>query len=289
MLRRLSTSLLPGAAGATQIAFASHSPMFVSLTHADEIRLVRRTDCEDSDYKQCELRALDLSEVARKLERATGKPEGTFSAETLKPRLHILGTELAEGFFADGIVLVEGRSDRAALAAAAQLLGANFEAAGIAVLSVEGKNNLDRPYLIFRELGIPVFVVWDCDCGTNDHKPATNLALTRLVRPDEEIDQPDEETVVAASYAHFEVTLERLIKDEITADVYNACLATACEPFGFDASNDAQKIPTVMHGLLAEAKNQGRTCASLEALVRAIWLHLKNTELPIPAGQAAAA
>jgi hypothetical protein len=120
-------------------------------------------------------------------------------------------------------------------------------------------------------------------------KPATNLALTRLVRPDEEIDQPAEQTVVAASYAHFEVTLERLIKDEITTDVYDASLATACAPFGFDTSSDAQKIPTVMHDLLTDAKNQGRTCASLEALVRAIWLHLKNTELQIPAAQGVAA
>lgn len=169
VLRRLSTGHLPGATGTTQIAFASHSPMFVSLTNADEIRLVRRVECDDSEFKQCELRSLDLNEIARKLEKVAGKAVGSFSAETLKPRLHILGTELAEGFFADGVVLVEGRSDKAALCAVAQHLNVSFEASGIAVLSAEGKNNLDRPYLIFRELGIPVFPIWDCDCGTNDH------------------------------------------------------------------------------------------------------------------------
>lgn len=46
---------------------------------------------------------------------------------------------LAEGFFATGVVLIEGRSDKAALTASAQVLGLNFEAAGIAVLSAEGK------------------------------------------------------------------------------------------------------------------------------------------------------
>jgi hypothetical protein len=50
--------------GVTQVAFACHSPMFVSLGRANEIRLVRRTDCEDTQFKQCELKALDLAEVA---------------------------------------------------------------------------------------------------------------------------------------------------------------------------------------------------------------------------------
>lgn len=171
VLRSLSGGALPGVEGVTQVAFACHSPMFVSLGRADEIRLVRRTDCEDTQFKQCELKALDLAEVAQSLERGWGHPEGTFSAATLAPRLHILGTELAEGFFANGVVLVEGRSDKAALSAMARLMGRSFEAAGIALLSAEGKENLDRPLVVFRSLGIPTYVIWDCDEGTNNAKP----------------------------------------------------------------------------------------------------------------------
>jgi len=279
VLRRLSSQVLPGTAGATQIAFASHSPMFVSLTHADEIRLVRRTECEGAEHKQCELRSLDLGEVAKKLEAAHGKPVGSYSAETLKPRLHILGSELAEGFFADGIVLVEGRSDRAALIATARLLGVEFEAGGIAILSVEGKNNLDRPYLIFKELGIPIYPVWDCDCGTKDYKAATNLVLSRLVRPDEKLASPVENTTIDVDHAHFEVNLDSCIKKELTPELYQSCLEIACAPFGFDAGGDAQKVPEVMHGLLVCAAEKGVRCKSLEDLVRAIWLHLKGVSL----------
>ena len=276
VLRRLSTTALPGAAGATQIAFASHSPMFVSLAHSDEIRLVRRTDCTDSDLKQCELRALDLEAVARKLERATGKPPNTYSAESLKPRLHILGTELAEGFFADGIVLVEGRSDRAALVAAARQMNLDFEAAGIALLPVEGKNNLDRPFLIFRELGIPVFMIWDCDVGTKDHKAAVNLALDRLMNPDADLQAPSEETEVAQGHAHFRVTLEQCMRDELGSDRYDDWLKEACEPYGFDPSKDAQKIPDVMSALLAKAAAAGQQAETLESIVRSIWQHLRG-------------
>lgn len=279
VLRQLSAGTLPGATGATQIIFASHSPMFVSLRDADEIRLVRRTDCENGEYKQCSLCALDLNSVARKLERCHGKPVGTWSAETLKPRLHILGTELAEGFFADGVVLVEGRSDRAALSAAARLLGVSFEEAGIAVLSVEGKNNLDRPYLIFRALGIPTYVAWDCDCGTKDHKPVANLALCRMTNPNDAIEVPVEGLMIAEQYSHFEGTLEKTIKAELTPDIYDACLKAACEPFGFDPGTDAQKVPDVMFELLAAAANQGCRSSSLEGLVKAIWLYLTGRPL----------
>src|SRR3546814_2546034 len=84
--------------------------------------------------------------------------------------------------FANGVILGEGRSDKAALTATARMLVVSFEAAGIAILSAEGKANLDRPYVIFRELGIPTFILWDCDQQLPEDKrsPAIDLALSKL-------------------------------------------------------------------------------------------------------------
>ena len=274
VLRSLSGGALPGVEGATQVAFACHSPMFVSLGRANEIRLVRRTDCEDTHFKQCELKALDLAEVARSLESGWGHPEGTFSAATLVPRLHILGTELAEGFFANGVVLVEGRSDKAALSAVARLMGRSFEAAGIALLSAEGKENLDRPLVVFRSLGIPTYVVWDCDEGTNNAKPQTDLALARLCRPDAEAVPQPVGTRVEDCYAHFAVTLERTLKDEVGAERHAACLAAACEPFGISPSKDTQKIPEVVYRMMSAAREDGAEFATLKSMIEAIWLHI---------------
>ncbi len=145
VLRGLSSGTLPGVQGHTQVIFCSHSPMFISMSKADEIRLIRRSASADGALKQCSLQALDLKSVVRKLERGWAKPVGSYSAQTLIPRLHILGAELAEGFFANGVILVEGRSDKAALMATARILGINFEAAGIAILSAEGKRTLTAP------------------------------------------------------------------------------------------------------------------------------------------------
>ncbi|MBU2587564.1 MAG: ATP-dependent endonuclease [Alphaproteobacteria bacterium] len=284
VLRGLSSGTLPGVQGHTQVLFGSHSPMFISMGKADEIRLARRSACADSAFKQCSLQALDLDVVAQKLECGWDKPAGSFSAKTLMPRLHILGAELAEGFFANGIILVEGRSDKAALMATARMLGVNFEAAGIAILSAEGKANLDRPYVIFRELGIPTFLLWDCDQHLPEGKrsPATDLALSKLAKPDQVINAAPTGDQVSDCYAHFGKTLEHRLKEDITADIHAACLAAACEPFGVHPSNDTQKIPEVVYQTLLRAKEHGRESDMLKNVVRSIWRFFRDEDLPDP-------
>lgn len=284
VLRGLSSGTLPGARGHTQIIFGSHSPMFISMGKADEIRLTRRSACDDSEFKQCSLQALDLGIVSQKLERGWDKPAGSYNAQTLMPRLHILGAELAEGFFASGVILVEGRSDKAALTATALMLGVNFEAAGIAILSAEGKSNLDRPYVIFRELGIPTFLLWDCDHHLPEakRKPATDLALSKLAKPDQVFDAAPTDDLVSDCYAHFGNSLEHRLKQDITPEIHAECLAAACEPFGVEPSNDTQKIPEVVYQTLRRAQEQGRESDMLKSVVRAMWRFFHDEDLPDP-------
>lgn len=282
VLRGLSSGTLPGAQGQTQVIFGSHSPMFISMGKADEIRLTRRAPCEDSEFKQCALQALDLSIVAQKLASAWDKPPEQFTAQTLVPRLHILGTELSEGFFANGVILVEGRSDKAALAATARMLGVNFEAAGIAILSAEGKANLDRPYVIFRELGIPTFILWDCDqhLPENKRSPATDLALNRLANPNQEIDAAPMADLIADHYAHYEKALEQKLKEDLIPEVHTSCLTAACEPFGVHPNKDSQKIPDIVYETLISANELGQRSEMLVNLVRAMWRYFRDEEIP---------
>jgi putative ATP-dependent endonuclease of OLD family len=281
VLRKLSEGTLPGAEGPTQIAFASHSPMFVSMPNVDEIRFVRRVSREGGDFKECELKALDLGAVAQSLEFAAGKPAGTFTAESLQARLHILGPELSEGFFADAIVLVEGRSDKAALVAVADQLGVSFEGAGIAVLSAEGKTCIDRPLLIFRELGIPTYPIWDCDSDKppKDARPEQNLLLLRAAQPGVEDNAPPQDTRIEEHYACFAANLETILRAEITPAIYDLCLETVCDDYGAGRA-DAQKNPEIMKALLAQAADQGASSPTLKAIVRRIWTSLKGIELP---------
>lgn len=282
VLRGLSSGTLPGVQGHTQIIFGSHSPMFISMGKADEIRLTRRVSCEDSEFKQCALRALDLSNVAQKLRTGWDKPPEQYTAQTLIPRLHILGAELSEGFFANGVILVEGRSDKAALTATARMMGVSFEAAGIAILSAEGKANLDRPYVIFRELGIPTFILWDCDQQLPEDKrsPAIDLALSKLAKPDQQFQAAPTTDLIADCYAHFEKTLELKLKEDLTPAIHTECLAVACEPFGVHPNKDSQKIPDVVYQMLLRAKEQGHESEMLTNLVRAMWRFFRDEEIP---------
>ncbi|GJE57286.1 ATP-dependent nuclease [Methylobacterium thuringiense] len=282
VLRGLSSGTLPGVQGHTQVIFGSHSPMFISMGRADEIRITRRAPCSDSEFKQCNLLTLDLGNIASKLEKAWGKEEGTFSGQALMPRLHILGAELAEGFFARGVILVEGRSDRAALTAVARMLGVNFEAAGIAILSAEGKANLDRPFVIFRELGIPTFIIWDCDqhLPVGKRSPTIDLALSKLANQDNEIASAPISDNIGTCYGHFGKCLEHKLMEDLTPDVHGECLAAACEPFGIHPNKDTQKIPEVVYQMLFRAKEQGRESNMLKNIVRTMWQFFNNEELP---------
>ena len=282
VLRGLSSGTLPGAQGHTQIIFGSHSPMFISMGKANEIRLARRKPCPDVDYKHCSLQTLDLNVVAQKLELGWDKDPGTFNGQTLLPRLHILGAELSEGFFASGVVLVEGRSDKAALTATALMLGVDFEASGIAILSAEGKGNLDRPYVIFRELDIPTYILWDCDLKTDENQAlsGSNLALSKLAKPELSFDQVQTDDIIGDCYACFKVNLEHKLKEEITHDVFNACLTEACVPFGIVPSKDTQKIPEVVFKTLTQAKEQGYESEMLKDIVRSIWRFFHDEEIP---------
>lgn len=274
VLRQLSAGTLPGADGQTQVLFASHSPHFISLRHADEIRLARRVVDDEMPFKQCSISSLNLDIVAQKLEIACQRPQGSFSAASLVPKLHIVGNDVAEGFFANGIVLVEGRSDKAALDATIQLLGRNFESAGIAVLSVEGKGNLFSPLAIFRELGIPTFCLWDCDLDHKRPKPLPNLHLMRLLNPQPEQNESPATTLVGAHFAHFQNNLESTLREDIGVDCFNDSVSAACQEYDYPVTDDIIKMPEIMHETIIRANLAGQRSATLCTAVNAIWLHL---------------
>ena len=150
---------------------------------------------------------------------------------------------------------------------------------GIAVLSAEGKGNLDKPYAIFRALGIPVYVLWDCDNGAKASDAALNKALLRLVRPVENLQEAAATDYIGEHYAHFANTLETVMKNELTGAIHAECLASACQPFGLTPSESNHKIPEVMFQTLLAAKALGAECATLNALMGAVWQHLVGVEI----------
>jgi len=279
VLSQLSNGELPGVATQTQVLFATHSSLFVSMDRFDEVRLARRHKTADASHKECRLSWATLADVAQTLELAHGARPGEYTAEGLKARLHIIDSEIAEGLFADLAVLVEGAGDRAAILAEASGRGEDFEALGIAVLVADGKSNLDKPAAIFSSLGVPAFVVWDCDKKNGEIKGApTNRALQKLMgRPADSI--ADALSTISDTYACFETKLETVIKNEIGGELYQRLLDEVKNTYGILRNNGAEKAPFAMRRLLERANAEGKTSATLRKIVDAILALRKLQDL----------
>jgi putative ATP-dependent endonuclease of OLD family len=269
VLSRLSSGTLPGVVNKTQVIFASHSPYFVSMERFDQIRLARRAVNQQTSTKECILRESQLTEVVRMLEMSRQVPAGTWTAETLLSRLHIVTSELSEGFFADVVLLVEGESDKAAFRAAASTRDIDLEALGVAVLQVGGKNNLDRPAAIFMALKIPVYVVWDCDRkNTTTDDEDSNRALQRL------LGVPENEIVAATSrvtesYACFERNLETTLIEEF-GPAYEVAILKALGEFGLKEKKDAVKAAPVMQAVLSMLEADGLRSTILDSIIQKV-------------------
>ena len=267
VLLNLAEGAIPSVAENTQVIYATHSPLFVGLDRFAQIRVLRKVTREDGKPRTTQLKKTDKGAVARELGQARDRKGKIFTADTLEPRLRSMMTPwMGEGFFADVVVLVEGEDDRAAILSFAKSKKCDFDGMGISVIPCSGKSSIDRPLVIFRQLGILVYVVWDGDRGGNNAKPEVNKRLLRL------LDKPDQDWphFVADSSACFQVNLEKTLEDEIGRESFIQWLSEAQQIFGIDTKKDALKSPALFEYVIAKATQSGRTSGTLESIVEKI-------------------
>ncbi len=267
ILLKLAMGSIKGVADCTQIIHSTHSPLFVDIKRFDKIRVLHKVREENNKPKQTKGIYTTLDEVAKIIEKADGKPEGTYTGKTLEPRLQTLMTPwMNEGFFADVAVLVEGEEDRAAILGVATAMGYDLESRGISVIPCMGKNNLDRPTAIFSKLQIPVYVIWDCDYEGNNVKPEDNHRLLRL------FDQPIEDWPenVTEQFACFKQTLSDTLRTEIGDQFYDDTLEACCKRLCLTRKKDAVKNPQVIQEIIKEAQKQGKSSKTLENIISKI-------------------
>jgi putative ATP-dependent endonuclease of OLD family len=152
-----------------QIVLSTHSEKFVDLKSLSNIRILRKSN-SDGEYRSiCQM--CNLPEIINEICQARFPPQDPMPTQQFVSKLHIFNREVSEGFFAEKVVLVEGVGDRAAMQSVFQLQDRNPEAEGVAVIQVDGKTKIDKPWVIFRKLGIPTYVVFDNDVGKNLRGP----------------------------------------------------------------------------------------------------------------------
>lgn len=280
-LRRLAENDIPGVIHDVQIMYATHSPLFVGIDRFDQIRVARKIESSSGSPKTTHLSRITLDHVARILQQCEGNAGVSYSGETLAPRLHTLMTPwMNEGFFADVVVLVEGEDDRAIILGAAQNMGHDLENMGYSVIPCGGKNNIDRPFVIFRELGIPCYVIWDSDRSHGE--PARNHYLLRLMGYNEPFE--DRLSHITERSASFEENLETTLQNEIGESVFNRHLETYQQRYGFSKRKDALKSPVVIAEVFHSVSQEGYSSPTVAQILTQI-LALKSNSPRITASE----
>lgn len=276
---KLSNGSIPGVATRTQVIYATHSPLFVGIDRFDQTRLVRKVGNGDGNPRIARVTRTDMDTVAEALWKAcdrkdrNGKDVPKFTGDSLRPRLQCLMTPwMSESFFADVVVLVEGEGDRAAILGAGLAQGHDFESMGIAVIPCGGKASIDRPALIFRDLRIPTYLVWDGDENDKNGIRANHI-LQRIVGVDP-VDYPGK---LEATFACFQTKLEKKLRQEMVPH-YGTELESCKQEFGYTKREHAEKNPRVLAEVIGRAAAKGKTSPSLEAIVgHILTMHKKET------------
>lgn len=265
-LLKLSEGKITGVSENIQIIYCTHSPLLVDTERFNQIRIFRKVDVGNGLPKQTKITFTTLNDVARLLERACGQPEGTFTGETLRQRLHAVMTpQMNEGFFSRLVVLVEGIKDRALILGTALARGHDFESRGISVINCNGKRNIDRPLAIFESLDIPVFAVWDADLGNATAKQF-NQEMCRLFEYPPE-DYPE---VICGNFACIRTNLEKTFREEIGENLFNQTLQKYCEEYELGKGEYAVENPTTISDLVTELHSLGAKSETVERIVKEI-------------------
>lgn len=259
-----------GAASSVQVVYCTHSPLLVNMRRFDDVRSLFKVSGADGPPKETAVYLSSLEAVARRLEEVADVAAGTFTAESTRARLETVMTPwMNEGFFADGVILVEGPEDRAALLGRARAMDVDLSAAGIAVLPCNGKTKIDRPAVIFEHLGKAVYVMFDADHDDED-EVRMNRLLQRLVGAETDERWP---SGVHENYACFRTTLTNAVEDALGADFYEETLRTVCDEYGYTDLSRGRKNPTVMGEVFFRADDEGKEVPELDGVIeRAVSL-----------------
>jgi len=268
ILEKLCSGGIPGATRSVQIIYTTHSPLFIDIGHFERIKIVRKIQRSPDLPKETMITSTTPEAVQTALEEVERGEENSCAVRPLESRLRTAMTPMVnEGFFSDVVVLVEGEEDQAALVGVAKTMEIDLNAYGISVIPCHGKGSLPKVGTVFRQLGIPLYVVWDNDKDKGEAgSPTTNRRLLRLCGQTEE-DWPEG---VFERYACLGAILTNVLRHELGDEFYDTTFADIRQEFGLGNWNGAKKNPIVVTELIIRAKESGITSPTIEGIINHI-------------------
>lgn len=253
-----------------QVIFSTHSPLLVDVAYFDEI--VRVESGTKEGDRGAKVFQLTMQAMIDDIETRHPSRKGQVSAGAMRERYgHAYTPTRNEGFFAKQVILVEGQTESYCLPIYARALGHEFDTLGLAVIDCGGKNQIDRLYRIFNELGIACYVVFDYDKNNSDAVDASVQLLKFLNQcPD-----PPTEVQILDTHTCFVETWEKDLHPEI-ADI-DQLLISASQYLGrcgkplqarYVATHltktDPPTVPATLKSIIAQAVNTKRAASCLK-------------------------
>lgn len=245
LLLQLSEKPGIGLGASNQIIYTSHSPYFIDLHHFDQIRMVRKIPSPDSLAPQSVVARFSLEHAKEKIAKICNVDTDDFTRDSFRARaIPIMNTIVSEGFFTDVVVVVEGLSEVGILWKLQEIMKKNWSKLGIVIVPAGGKNNIDRPVVIFQGLSIHTYFIFDADShlkGKGEKEKDARNRNHRYLRlasvPIE--DFPD--TQVHKTWAVFKDTLEGILKKELGDKTFLFIQKEVASELGYDEMNRVNK------------------------------------------------
>lgn len=177
-----------------------------------------------------------------------------------------------EGFFADVVVVVEGMTEIGILWKMQEILEADWVRKGIVIVPANGKNNIDRPVVIFRGFSIPTYFIFDGDAkgkGKKDEKE-TKRRNQRYLKLAQVTPEDFPETQVKEKWAVFHNDIEGLIEDTVTTDVYREIRGIVAEELCYNKQSQAVKNIDGAARLIGLVYERGYKIPKIEKIIQRI-------------------
>lgn len=275
VLLKMSEEQGVGLGGNNQVFYTTHSPFFVDLGRFSSLRIFRKSTSPDEKVPCSTISQYSLEEATQEMAEITGKPRKEFTSESFRARAYPVMTNLVnEGFFANAIIIVEGTTEVAALLTVSEILNKEWLPKGIAVISAEGKNKIDRPVVIFRGFDIPTYFLFD---GDNRHQDSENESRQKAVASNgillrlagaNVVEFP--ETTVSEQFACFEDDFEAYCRSVVGDNIFEDLRTKISSEHGYDKPTQGVKNYEVVAELILELYNLGHRLPIIEEILEQV-------------------
>ncbi len=219
---------------------STHSPSFINLLSLDGFALVRKDKERGTWTKQLSRKEFTDHCLVHK-----GAPQKTKQDNIFEFYAANTTESILEGFFAKGIILVEGPTE--SLAVPEYLKAVQFDCAekGIAVIPVGGKGNLARFWRLFSAYELPVYVIFDNDSDDDKKGNKRNELLATLGATDAKSILDEQGLRIESSFSVFGNDFETTLRNIFSSENYEDIEKEARDFIGIDPDNKNDCKPLV--------------------------------------------